>query len=92
MIKEGETPPPPSEPRISWARKRLPFEEVRSPLSGNWIKLVLFALLAICCAAAAGYVALVLHMPLTDMRVVAPAIGALWFVLRIFMMLNPRTR
>jgi hypothetical protein len=42
------------------------------------------------CIAAAGYMALIEHMPLTDMRVVGPAIGALWFGLRIFMNLTPK--
>jgi hypothetical protein len=29
-------------------------------------------------------------MPWTDMRVIAPAIGALWFGLRLFITLTPR--
>jgi len=34
--------------------------------------------------------ALVQRMPLTDMRVVAPAIGAFWFGLRVFISLTPK--
>ena len=60
------------------------------PLSGKGGKLFLFAVLAAVCGAAATYMALVQRMPLTDMRVVAPAIGALWFGLRVFISLAPK--
>jgi hypothetical protein len=80
----NSTPPPLYQRRPS--RSRL---EPIKPLSGKGGKLFLFAALAVVCGAAAGYMALVQRMPLTDMRVVAPAIGALWFGLRVFMSLMP---
>lgn len=60
------------------------------PLSGKGGKLFMFAVLAVLCGAGAAYMALVQRMPLTDMRVVAPAIGALWFGLRVFISLTPK--
>ncbi|MES1157161.1 MAG: hypothetical protein ABUL73_05210 [Alphaproteobacteria bacterium] len=82
---------PPDGPRVTWAKKRLPFEVTPSPFQpANRIKFLLFAVLTISLAALAGYMYLVWRFPLTDGRVVAPAIGALWFALRIFMMLTPR--
>ncbi|MBY0564452.1 MAG: hypothetical protein K2P58_09720 [Hyphomonadaceae bacterium] len=74
-------------PRV---RPRLPFEPVQSPLTGQTGKLFLLALLMAACVAAAAYMLLVARMPWTDMRVVGPAIGALWFGLRIFMNLTPK--
>jgi hypothetical protein len=71
-------------------KMRLPFEPIQSPLSGQSGKVFLFAVLAIVCAAAAAYMALVERLPWTDMRVVGPAIGALWFGLRVFMSLTPK--
>lgn len=60
------------------------------PLSGKGGKVFVFAVLAAVCGAGAAYMALVQRMPLTDMRVVAPSIGALWFGLRVFMGLTPK--
>lgn len=74
-------------PRV---KTRLPFEQVQSPLTGQTGKLFMLAVLMAACAAAAAYMLLVERMPWTDMRVVGPAIGALWFGLRIFMNLTPK--
>jgi hypothetical protein len=60
------------------------------PLSGKGGKVFVFAVLAVICGAGAAYMALVQRMPITDMRVVAPSIGALWFGLRVFMGLTPK--
>ena len=78
---------PPALPRV---KTRQPFAPIQSPLTNNAGKLFLLALLMSACAAASAYMALVQHMPWTDMRVVGPAIGAGWFGLRIFMNLTPR--
>ena len=51
----------------------------------------LFVAIVVVCAGVAAYMYFVQHMPLTDMRVIGPAMGALWFVLRLFMTLTPRT-
>ena len=79
------TPPPIYQRRPS----RSELKPMR-PLGGRGGKLFLFAVLALVCGGGAAYMALVQRMPLTDMRVVAPAIGALWFGLRVFMSLAPK--
>lgn len=52
--------------------------------------LVLYALAAIVFAGIAIYFGAVRHMPLTSGYVAAPAIGAAWFALRLFMMMAPK--
>ena len=78
-------PPPIYQRRPS----RSPMAPLR-PLSGKSGGLFLSTVLAFLCGAAAAYMALVQHMPITDMRVVAPAIGAVWFALRVLMTLTPK--
>ncbi len=53
-------------------------------------KTLLFVSIVVACGGAAAYMFFVQNMPWTDMRVIAPAIGALWFGLRLFMTLTPR--
>lgn len=79
------TPPPMYQRRAS----RSPLTPIR-PLGGKGGKVFVFAVLAVLCGAGSAYMALVQRMPLTDMRVVAPAIGALWFGLRVFISLTPK--
>ncbi len=81
----NSTPPPMYQRRAS----RSPLTPIR-PLGGKGGKVFVFAVVAALCGAGAAYMALVQRMPLTDMRVVAPAIGALWFGLRVFMGLTPK--
>ncbi|HWA00875.1 MAG TPA: hypothetical protein VG841_11240 [Caulobacterales bacterium] len=88
-MSDPKTPDPP-ETKIALGKTRLPFERRPSQAKGNVGKIALFALIAVGCAGAAGYGALVAHFPLTDMRVIAPGVGALWFALRIFMLTTPR--
>ena len=83
----SDAEPPPELPRH---KARLPFEPMQSPLSGRSGKVFLFAVLAVACGAAAAYMALVQGMPWTDMRVIGPGIGAVWFGLRVFMSLTPK--
>lgn len=78
-------PPPLYQRRTS----RPQFEPIKSPLAGGR-KVFLFAVLALVCGAAAAYMGLVQGMPLTDMRVVAPAIGAIWFALRVVISAAPK--
>ncbi|HYD85887.1 MAG TPA: hypothetical protein VEA80_00265 [Vitreimonas sp.] len=52
--------------------------------------LVLYALLAVGLAALAVYMATLGQREVMSMYVAAPAIGAVWFALRVFMMLGPR--
>jgi hypothetical protein len=84
----SDTDPPP--PLYQRREPKPRFEPIRSPLSGQGGKLFLFSVLGLVCAGAAAYMALVERMPWTDMRVVGPAIGALWFGLRVFMSLTPK--
>lgn len=51
---------------------------------------VIYALLAVGLAGLAIYMATIGARDITSMYVAAPAIGALWFGLRVFMMLGPR--
>ena len=81
-----DTPPP--NPLTN--RRRVEFEQMSMPLTGGKGKTLLFASIVLACAGAAGYMFFVQNMPWTDMRVIAPAIGALWFGLRLFMTLTPR--
>jgi hypothetical protein len=78
------------EPLIPPPRNRRPTPEPIQLMGGQGGRLFILVLLAVACGGAAAYMALVQHMPLTDMRVVAPAIGAMWFGLRIFMNLTPK--
>ena len=81
--------PPPA--GVPIAKRRDPFEPIQAPLSGKAGKIFLLLALTIACGVGAAYMGLVQHLPLTDMRVVAPAIGALWFGLRVFMNVTPKT-
>lgn len=83
-----DAPNPEGDPPV--AKRRDPFAPIESPLSGNRGKLFLFSVLAIACAGLAGYMYAVQHFPWTDMRVIGPAIGAVWFGLRVFMAAAPR--
>lgn len=51
---------------------------------------VVYGLLAVGLAGLAAYMGVVEGRPLTSGYVAAPAIGALWFGLRLFMSLAPR--
>ncbi|MBC7770800.1 MAG: hypothetical protein H7124_18610 [Phycisphaerales bacterium] len=76
-------------PRTPAERPR--FETIRM---GGVVKrsaLVIYALLAVGLAGLAVYMVTIGQRDMTSMYVAAPAIGALWFGLRVFMMLGPRT-
>ena len=81
----NDAPPPVIPPR-----KKLPFEEQQRPF-GNAMQqgaLLIYGLLAVGLAGLAFYNGAVQRLPLA--YVAAPAIGAVWFGLRLFMMLNSR--
>ena len=85
----SEQAPPPNDPlRV---KARMPYEPMPLPFTGGQGKTLLFVSIVAACAGLAAYMYFVQHMPLTDMRVAAPAVGALWFGLRLFMTLTPRT-
>lgn len=81
------TPPPNPLER----RRRVEYAPMAMPFTGNAGKPLLFLAIIAACGGAAAYMYFAQHMPLTDMRVIGPAMGALWFVLRLFMTLTPRT-
>ncbi|HVV32139.1 MAG TPA: hypothetical protein VHC73_02835 [Vitreimonas sp.] len=80
--------PPPHDPLTN--RRRVEFEPIAMPSAGGQGKALLFAAVVIICGALAAYMYFVQHMPLMDMRVIAPVVGALWFGVRLFMTLTPK--
>ena len=80
--------PPPNDPLSK--RRRVEFEPMAMPFTGGQGKTLMFASVVLGCAALAAYMYFVQHMPLLDPRVVAPAVGALWFGVRLFMTLTPK--
>jgi hypothetical protein len=84
-------PTPPTNPLEK--RRRVEYEPMAMPFTGGGRqgKTLLFVAIVVVCAGVSAYMYFVQHMPLTDMRVIGPAMGALWFVLRLFMTLTPRT-
>lgn len=81
----SETPPPP-EPG-----PRPRYEPIRM---GGMVKrsaIVIYGLLAVGLAATAVYMATIGQRDIMSMYVAAPAIGSLWFGLRVFMMMGPRS-
>ena len=85
----ANTEPPPPNPLQN--RRRVEFEQMSMPFTGGKGKTLLFLSIFVACGAASAYMFFVQNMPWTDMRVIAPAIGALWFGLRLFMTLTPRS-
>jgi hypothetical protein len=81
--------PAPSKSLIT-NRRRVAFAPLPMPFAGGQAKPLLFASVVLGCVGLAGYMYFVQHMPWTDMRVVAPAVGALWFGVRLFMTLTPK--
>jgi hypothetical protein len=79
--------PPPNVP----PRRKL---DVEQPMAvGNFAKqgaVAIYALAAIILAGVAVYMAVVEQRPLMSGWVAAPAIGAVWFGLRLFMILGSR--
>jgi hypothetical protein len=73
-------------------RKKLAVEQ---PLGGSALnngRLLIYGAVALVLAVLAGYNALVQLMPLTSPYVIAPAIGAVWFALRLFMIWSSNAR
>ncbi|MGQ0531173.1 MAG: hypothetical protein ACT4OF_00595 [Caulobacteraceae bacterium] len=84
----SEQPPP--RPELPRVKGRLPFDPnpFGRPLQRGAI--FLYAALTLGLAGVAVYMATVVGHALTSGYVAAPAIGALWFGLRLFMMLGKR--
>ncbi|HVK81845.1 MAG TPA: hypothetical protein VM915_14665 [Verrucomicrobiae bacterium] len=80
--------PPPPLPRT---KGRLPFDPdafKRAPQQGA--ALLVYGGLTLVLVAVAAYMGFVEQRPMTSGYVAAPAIGAAWFALRLFMSLAPR--
>ena len=80
--------PPPNLP----PRKKLAVEQ---PLSGKAAvggRALIYVAVTFVLAGLAVYNAVVQHLPLTSPYVAAPAIGALWFALRLFMIWGSNAR
>lgn len=80
------TDPPPL-PRV---KGRLPFDPDAFKPSRRRMGTWLYAVLACGFAAVAVYMALVLGHPLTSGYVAGPAVGALWFGLRLIMVVGSK--
>lgn len=80
-------PPPPELPRV---KARLPFEE--KPFRGALQRgaVTLYGILSLGLAGVALYMATIGGHPVMSGYVAAPAIGAMWFGLRLFMVLGTR--
>lgn len=73
-------------------RKRLAVEQ---PLGGSTLnagRLLIYALITAALAGLALYMAVVQSHALTSPYVIAPAIGAVWFALRLFMIWSSNAR
>jgi hypothetical protein len=83
-VSQEQTPTPPT-------RRKLDIEQ---PMAvGNFARqgaMAIYALAAIILAGVAVYMAVVEQRPVLSGWVAAPAIGAVWFGLRLFMILGSR--
>ena len=85
-MNEPVSPPPPPPTGYPQRRRYVP-PSARVPRPAQmWF----FAIVASGCAAAALYMGFIVGHPLTSPYVVAPGVGALWFALRLFMLLAPK--
>lgn len=84
---------PPSETASSplEGRRRVEYAPIQMPFTGGQGRTWLFGAIVAACGGAAAYMVVGQRMPWTDMRVIAPAVGALWFGLRLFMTLTPKS-
>jgi hypothetical protein len=82
-----ERPPGEGLPR---RKTRLPFEERPVRRAARQGALLVYAVLTAGLVGVALYMALAVGHPLTSAYVAGPAIGALWFALRLFMIWGSR--
>ena len=83
--------PPPTPPPL-YSRKRLAVEQELKPfgLAGGALAVYLPLLLCAACAAGAYYMGFVRGAPLSAPQFLAPAAGAVYFLLRFFLAAWPR--
>lgn len=84
--------PPPERKPLPGTKARMPFEMPKAPGASSLKQgaLLVYGVLVVALLGAAAYMALVENMPLTSPWVAAPAIGSLWFMLRLFMVWGSR--
>jgi hypothetical protein len=83
--------PAPPERELPRVKARLPFEQRPFGDAAKRGALSIYAVLTLGLAGLALYMALVAGRPLTSAHVAGPAIGALWFGLRVFMIWGSRS-
>ena len=83
----SDTPPPALPPR-----KKLAVEQQLGGRTLQSGKLLIYALVAVVLAVLAAYNATVNQLEFTSPYVIAPAIGAAWFALRLFMIWSSNAR
>jgi hypothetical protein len=74
-------------------KTRLPFEQRAGTLQAGPARrgsIILYGLLVVALVGVAVYMRVLVGHPLDSPYVAAPAVGALWFGLRLFMSLAPR--
>lgn len=73
-------------------RKKLAVERQLGGSALNSSKLMIYALITVILAGLAAYNALIQAMDWTSPYVIAPAVGAVWFALRLFMIWSANAR
>jgi hypothetical protein len=89
-VSEPTPPPEPPPKPLPRVKGRLPFDTNAFGRPVQQSAVFIYGVLAAGLAGVAVYMALVVGHPLTSGYVAAPAIGALWFGLRLFMMLGSK--
>jgi hypothetical protein len=85
-----DTPQPPDSP-LPQPRSRLPFaQRMPGQNAAGGIEIAILASVATALVGLAIYMSLVLRHPWTSPYVIAPAIGAVWFALRLFLKFTPK--
>lgn len=83
----SETPPPNLPPR-----RKLAVEQQLGARALNGGRLLIYALVTVVLVGLAGYNAMVRQLDLTSPYVIGPAIGAVWFGLRLVMIWSSNAR
>jgi len=88
----ADAPPNGQKPPPLYERKKTPFETGVSADKAIWNAggRVVLVVLTLMMVGLALYMAMVLRHPLTSVYVIAPAVGAVWFGLRLFMTMTPK--
>jgi len=84
----SDASPPPNLP----PRKKLTIEQPMTGASLQTAKLLIYATIAVVLAGLAFYNAVINAMAWTSPYVIAPAVGAVWFALRLFMIWSANAR